>query len=181
MQGQIPMDTKPFKMRQSGLKNQKDIFSIIKQLAGQANILTIPRIFINFMGSLEGGLFLSQLLFWSDRTKNKYGWFWKTYKDWTSETCLTEYQVRKAAKFCEEMLFLKTKVKKANGNPTLHYKINMEAFINRFLKFLSFDPLIFSGTSNRDYTYRMNETDENQLKAELEAHNLTWSPDMKEH
>ena len=57
------------------MNNQQAMIELIKATSGQANILTIPRPYIEFMGSLDGGLFLSQLIYWSDRGGQDDGWF----------------------------------------------------------------------------------------------------------
>ena len=108
----------------------KEIYQTISQLVGQANILTIPREFIAYTGDLESALLLSQLIYWSERTSNPEGWIYKTYDDWEEETSLKEYSVRKARKKLEKMGILETKIKKVNGNPTLHYRINIEKLKN---------------------------------------------------
>lgn len=42
-----------------------------------------------FLGAgINGALMLSQLVYWSDKTKNN-GWIYKTSKEWTAETGLT--------------------------------------------------------------------------------------------
>ena len=111
---------------------QKVIFEAIKAISGQSKILTIPRLFIDLTGSLESALLLSQCIYWSD--KGQDGWFYKSYHEWKVEITLSEYQIRKAAKFlCNENI-LKTKLKKANGSPILHYKIDVDALIPWFLK-----------------------------------------------
>jgi hypothetical protein len=40
-------------------------------------------------GGALAGLFLSQALYWSQRTSNAEGWFYKTQEEWTEETALT--------------------------------------------------------------------------------------------
>jgi hypothetical protein len=40
-------------------------------------------------GGATAGLFLSQALYWSRRTADPAGWFWKTQQDWQAETALT--------------------------------------------------------------------------------------------
>lgn len=118
------------------LSNNRDaILNIIKQIAGQSNILSIPRAFIDYMGDLDGGLFLSQLLYWSDRAGPK-GYFYKSYLEWERETTLGEYEIRKAAKKLKSKGLLTTKVQKANGSPTLHYKLHNDRFSESFLEFL---------------------------------------------
>jgi len=167
------------------LTNQRSIYDLIASFAGQGNIKTIALPFIDFMGSIEGGLFLSQLLYWSDKGKSHYGWFYKTYKDWWEDIRLNEYQVRKSIKKCEEMGFLKTKVKKANGNPTLHYRVDLKAFIHRFLSFHRIDPLKIAGTSNidyiSDYHSKMNQAQDQATKQDVINSSLTWTEDMQEH
>jgi len=113
---------------------KNEIYNLIEQFAGQKRILTIPRIFIAYTGDLESALLLSQIIYWSD--KKDGGWIYKTYEEWFNEIGLNEYRVRKARKKLERMGVLETKVKKANGNPTLHYRLLKDAFSNSFLQFL---------------------------------------------
>jgi hypothetical protein len=108
----------------------------IRTLTGQANILTIPREFINYTGSLDCALFLSQLLYWSDKAGRSDGFIYKSYEDWKTEIHLSEYEVRKAANKLKGLGILETKLKKANGSPTLHYRLDFDKFSESFLNFL---------------------------------------------
>ncbi|MFH1628684.1 MAG: hypothetical protein ABIE47_08170 [Pseudomonadota bacterium] len=176
---------------------QAEIFSVIKEISGQNNSITVPRIFVKWTRSLDAALFLSQLLYWSDKGKSEDGWIYKTYREWQEETCLTEYQIRKSARLFtgwkpknpdekkqekddrEERFgnFLKTKVKKVNGTPTVHYLIKRKAFMDRFLKFLSLETEKTSVSFiNKDYLHRENfdssinpfsESQEEQTKKDL--------------
>lgn len=135
---------------------QQETKNLIAQFVGQPNVLTIPRPLLRYMNDdANGGLFLSQLLYWSSRTSNKEGWFYKTYAEWKEELGLSEHQARKVInilkkeitdkkiiedlkeKGIEELVILETKVKKANTNPTVHYRLNFEVFSVSFLAFLS--------------------------------------------
>lgn len=98
------------------------------QLVGQANILTIPRLFLECLGDLESALLLAQILYWSDKGKKGGGWFYKTYDEWYEELALTKYQVTKAKNKLAAEGLIETKVMKANGNPTVHYRVNAEGF-----------------------------------------------------
>lgn len=122
---------------------QQEIFSLVADLGGSKNKIAISSTFCRVMGSLEGGMFLSQLLFWCDKGKDGE-WFYKTYDEWNMETFLSEYQVRNLAKKCCKIGFLETKVAKANGNPTVHYRVDRLKFTDWFLKNLSFHSLISS-------------------------------------
>ena len=118
------------------MSNQQAMIELIKATSGQANILTIPRPYIEFMGSLDGGLFLSQLIYWSDRGGQGDGWFYKTYLEWEAETTLSKYEIGKQAGILKDKGILETKVKKANGAPTVHYHFSFSEFQKSFVKFL---------------------------------------------
>lgn len=113
-----------------------DVFDIIKSVTGHQNIITVNVAFVDFVEDLEVGLFLSQLIYWSDKGAREDGFIFKTDNEWNKELRLSKYALRKARKRLEEMKLLETKVKKANGNPTVHYKFNKEAFVQQFTWFL---------------------------------------------
>jgi hypothetical protein len=115
---------------------REELFSVIQSLTGQKNIITIPREFVAYTGDMNSAVLLSQVVYWSERTKDPNGWIFKTYKDWHNEIALSEYQVRQAAKKLKLMGILETKVKKAFGNPTVHYRLDKLRFSESFLEFL---------------------------------------------
>lgn len=115
---------------------QQDIFNLIKQLTGQKNILTIPRAFIKFTGSVDAALLLSQIIYWSDRNPDG-PWFFKSYKDWEDEIGLSKHKISRAIGILQGKGVLKTKTKKANGNPTLHYLFRADPLIQWFSPFLT--------------------------------------------
>lgn len=118
------------------MSNHRQIIELIRSFTGQANVLTIPRVFVDYVGTVDGGLFLSQVLYWSDKSRDPKGWFYKTYAEWEEELGLSEYQIRKHVKRLSSMGILETKVKKANGNPTVHYRLKEREFSVSFLEFL---------------------------------------------
>lgn len=106
------------------MSNQQTIIQIIKSVSGQASILTIPKIYIDILGGdIEAALFLSQCVYWSDKTVSKSG-FWKSYREWELDTCLTKHKVARCAVKCSR--FVSVKVKRANGFPTCHYSVNLQ-------------------------------------------------------
>ncbi len=104
--------------------NHSNVIKFIKDLTGQSNVLTIPRAFIKITGDIKAALFLSQCIYWSDKTDRKDGYFYKDYADWEDETGLTRKELDAARKKTTQ--FVKTKLLKANGAPTLHYSVDME-------------------------------------------------------
>lgn len=106
------------------MSRRDEILTLISRLTGQANVLTIPVLFIDFAGSLDAALLLSQILYWSDRTEDREGWFYKTYGQWKDELRLTEYEVRKAARHLVDLGAIEVEVRRAAGSPTVHYRIS---------------------------------------------------------
>lgn len=103
--------------------SQKKINELIKRFSGQSNILTIPRIYIELLdGDIEAALFLSQCVYWMDKTKNKYG-FYKSVLEWQAEIGLSRFKVRRCSKACSQ--WVSQSLHRANGAPTLHYKVDI--------------------------------------------------------
>ncbi len=116
---------------------QQQVFDIISEFCGQNNIITAPRIFVKIFDDIAPAIFLSQLLYWQNKMKGD--WLFKTYKTWKEEIGLSEYEIKKASKLFKEIGFLETKIQKAIGNPTVHYKLNNDKFLEWFLKILSIE------------------------------------------
>lgn len=121
------------------MRAQQELFHLIHTVTGQRRILTVPRPLAGFMGSLEGGLFLSQLLYWSDRSTapgSRQGWFYKSFPDWEDETMLSEYKVRKYTGICRERGFLEVDVRPVNGIAVTHYRLHLGRLQQQLLAFL---------------------------------------------
>jgi len=72
---------------------------------------------------LNEAILLGQLDYWSDKTVRTDGWFWKTKQELTDETCLSRFQQDQARKKLEKLGLVESKVMRAMGKPTLHYRI----------------------------------------------------------
>lgn len=72
-------------------------------------------------GSVGAGVFLSQLIYWTDKSKDPDGWIYKTLDDWWCETALGRYELKtiRNALIVRELI-----EEKLCGVPAkLHYKI----------------------------------------------------------
>ena len=107
---------------------------MLKKFVGQSNILTAPVAFVKYTGSLDCAVFLSQIIYWTDRSSD--GWFYKSYAEWESEICLSEYEIRKNCRRLKNKGILVTKLQKVNGAPVVHYRLNEAVFSESILKFL---------------------------------------------
>lgn len=117
------------------MTNQDTIKAIIKRMSGQSNVIAIPRIYLDLLDNDHAAaFFLSQAVYWSDRSSAEGGWFWKSAKEWKDEIGVSTYQLNRVAVACGE--WVETKLKKANGAPTLYYRVNMEALTVSICEFL---------------------------------------------
>lgn len=115
------------------MSNYEAIKALIAQTSGQKNTLTIPKIYVELTGDLTTALLLNQIVFYSDKSKRNDGYFYKTYKDWEQELLLTERQVRNSANKLKKIGLIETKVMKANGSPTVHYKLDYDKLVDSIL------------------------------------------------
>lgn len=60
------------------------IIDLIKQFSERP--IAFHRIYVTITGSVNAGLMLSQAMYWSARTKDPDGWFYKTANEWELET-----------------------------------------------------------------------------------------------
>jgi hypothetical protein len=101
-------------------------------------------------GDQLAGLFLSQCLFWIQRTLDLEGWFYKSQKDWHVELCLTRHQLDGVRTRLKSKGFLEEK-RRGNGPPLLHYRLNLyaiESAIARFVENRQFDDPICRRVAN---------------------------------
>jgi hypothetical protein len=117
--------------------DNRDVIAVLREFAGQANTLTIPRLFVRLLGSLDSALFLNQLVFWSDKGSRPDGFIWKSRKEWAEELTLTDYAIRKATEQLEKMGLLETKLLKANAAPTLHYRLDLGALYEELVELVN--------------------------------------------
>lgn len=87
--------------------------------------------FAKLAGSAAGGVWLSQLVYWSDKGKNGEGWIYKSQKEWTNETLVTRSE-QESARSALKKLGILEEMKK--GIPcSLFYRINFEKLGQKLL------------------------------------------------
>lgn len=116
------------------MTNYEQINNLISSFSGKKNIISFPVVYLKVTKDLNTALLLNQLVFWSDKSKRTDGFFYKTYGEWQEEIYLSEYQIRRSIKKLKELNLVETKLKKANGSPTLHYRVLMNNLSDLILK-----------------------------------------------
>jgi hypothetical protein len=120
----------------SQISFQQRVFDSIKEQIGNNNMLTIPSKIMCFAGDFPSAAFLSQLIYWCDKGNSPDGYIFKTHKEWKQETLLSDYYITKSAEKFQKMGILDMKKKKANGSPTIYYKLDHKFFLDMFNEFL---------------------------------------------
>jgi hypothetical protein len=79
---------------------------------------------VRIAGSVNAALMLSQALYWTPRTKDPDGWFYKSHVDWEAETGLTRREQDTARKELRGKGLVEERLK---GVPaTLYYRVCFE-------------------------------------------------------
>lgn len=109
----------------SGSKNS--VFTLVSQFLGQQNNISVPVPLVRMLGDYTAAAFVSQVTYWSDRTNDPDGWFWKTHDQWFEELHLTSDQVRRCVRTADGLV----EVKRAGVPAKNYYRINRAALIGR--------------------------------------------------
>ncbi|NPV86310.1 MAG: hypothetical protein HPY45_09920 [Anaerolineae bacterium] len=118
----------------SGSEAMQSIINLIRSITGQANILTIPRVFVDLTGDLKAALFLAQCIYWSSRSSTP-GVFYKTYQEWENELSLSRYEIDNCRKRVTR--WIKTDLHQVNGKPVLHYTVDLPAIADDLMALCS--------------------------------------------
>ncbi len=102
---------------------------IIALFSGQSSQVSTPKLYIQLTGSHSLALVLSQIVFWSNKSSCKDGYFYKTYEEWFEEIHIPERTLRRRFDLLEERDWITTKVRKVNGKNIKHAIPNMDRII----------------------------------------------------
>lgn len=91
--------------------------------------IAFHRIFVEITNSVTAALMLSQAVYWTKRTADPDGWFWKTTAEWTTETGLSRREQITARQKLEDIGVLNTEARYAKNGPdyTTHYQVNLKS------------------------------------------------------
>lgn len=151
--------------------SEKDALQLVRGLVGQTNIISFPRLIFDALGDIPTALLLGQLLFWTGRGANPEGWIYKTYSQLSEEICLSKRQLERSKEKLEELDLIETKVAKAGGSPTVHYRIKTD----NLLKMLVSDKMSQTKVPKRAKRKSRNVTNES-AKTALSYTDLTTDP-----
>ena len=97
------------------------------------SVLTIPREFVAWTGTVEKALFITQLVYWADRCDGHT--FARSSQEWSEEIGLSDYTIRQAIRWCQEEGFLSTETKRFANGRMLHYTVDRDTFRRKLAAF----------------------------------------------
>lgn len=113
-----------------------NVKGLLSRLIGNKNILSNNVLFIDYVGGNHSkAQFLSQLFYWTGKSKRNDGFFAKTYEEWYEEIRVKQKSIQRYSAEFQAKGFLETKVLKFNGYPTVHYKLDMDNLTNSLWSF----------------------------------------------
>ena len=102
----------------------------IVRSANRSEIKSVHALISKMTGSQTAAVMSLKLLYWFPRATKADGWVYKSWRDWKAECDLSQSQVKRVhAAGCLEQIGIERKVMKANGSPTMHYRINVQYFL----------------------------------------------------
>lgn len=101
-------------------------------LAGQRIIAFYP-VFARLGGSVNAGVFLSQLLYWTPRGRET-GWVYKTKTEWQDETLLSPKELDRCRDKWRSLGVLSER-QGSGTDRTIYYKVNFTALSRRLAEF----------------------------------------------
>ncbi len=106
---------------------REEVLGIIRERRGHDDVLTVPRAFIELTGDHATALFLSQLLYWTDRTQDPRGWVYKSHAEWKQELGMGRTTVDRARRRLVDLGVLHQACRQTHGRRTMFFRIDLMA------------------------------------------------------
>lgn len=155
------------------LNRQPDLLARLHNLVRQLNrtdIRTVSSLISKVLGDQPAGQMAMRLLHWFPRAKKAGGWVYKSWRDWHAECNLSQAQVKRVhSQGILELIGIERTLMKANGTPTMHYRLDENKLFQRLADFLEVTLLRLQAwmdpqSPNEEGQYRpMNAADSAQL------------------
>lgn len=111
------------------VNSQKQILELIRSISGQANVLTIPRMYVEKLKSHRAALFLSQCVYWSNKTSDPDGWFYKTYAEWLDELGLPQHAVETCRRLLVSKNIIEFEIRRKSGTNVGYWRVKFDSLV----------------------------------------------------
>ncbi|MGC2210375.1 MAG: hypothetical protein WA532_09725 [Candidatus Korobacteraceae bacterium] len=102
--------------------------TIRERLGASKELAIVYMPLIDICGDHNSALLLSQSLYWTERSSDPDGWFYKTERDWFNELRFKRSKHEHAREKLQSLGFLDIKVR--GLPPTVHHRVNLSAVHN---------------------------------------------------
>ncbi len=122
------------------LDSQPDLLARLQNVVRQLNhsdIRTVSALIAKAIGDQNAGLMAVRLMHWFPKSKKVGGWVYKSWRDWNAKCNLSQAQVKRVhGSGFLEMIGIERTIMKANGTPTVHYRLEEIKLVQRLAEFL---------------------------------------------
>lgn len=102
----------------------------------RSDIRSVDALLSKLTGDANAALMLLRLLYWSPKSKRD-GWIYKSWRDWNAECNLSQSQIKRVhSQKLLEAVGIAREIRKANGVPTMHYRLDSVTFLHKLSAFL---------------------------------------------
>ena len=124
----------------------KELFmrlSVLVRNLKRDDLTTVEALLADLTGSRAAALMLGRLLIWWPKAANPDGWVYKSHRDWWAECRVAQNELPKANGALAR-LGVVIELRKAEGAPTKHYRLDVGVFVERVCKLLGIDAKTFA-------------------------------------
>ena len=122
--------------------------SPIRALLGECVVVLRPEFLQICGGSVNAALMLNQAMYWTERTGDTSGWFYKTREEWSDELGLSRSQQERERKRLRRLGFLQERL---GGNPArMFYRLDTERVCEALRQLAENQPTSWHETSQQD-------------------------------
>ncbi|HEN7340372.1 TPA: conserved phage C-terminal domain-containing protein [Serratia marcescens] len=142
------------------------IFEVVQAMSGQKNCIVIPGPYLDYFAgdqqSFALAAVLNQLVFWTGKSSQDDGWFYKTHEELAGELRgVSEDQVQRVVNKLRTKYLpgvIEVSLRKVNGTPKNHYRIDGDKLIG-----MIFPPLVDSAESRNGKRETTESTPQNRV------------------
>jgi hypothetical protein len=122
---------------------------LLGDLLGGERIIAVRPILIDLTGSSNAAAMLSQAIYWTKRTKDPQGWFYKTREEWKDEIRLSRDKQESARKILRGLGGIWFE-KRKDVPAQLYYRVDIRALHDRLIQLAGNQPTSWRKTRKQD-------------------------------
>ena len=107
--------------------DKKAVFALLVAFSGQGNVVSIQKEYLVLCDyDYEAAVFLSQIIYWSDKSYLEDGWIYKTYAEWEKELFIKERKLRRLKDYLVAKGYIEMRLLHRNGIPVCHWRVTVK-------------------------------------------------------